>query len=192
MSRRSAVPVLLSAMAVGLLAILGYALLRPDGGTTGASLDAKVERGQIVPAADVDRQMRPLAGGPSRSLADYRGQIVVLNFWASWCRPCESEAPLLERTHVALRRANAGTVLGVTYNDTPTSSRAFARRFGLSYPLHVDPGTDFAQEYGVRALPETIFIDREGRIRSIARGELTEQFTRNALRRVGFEGSIAR
>jgi len=184
-SRRSAVPVLLSAMAVGLLAILGYALLRPDGGTTGASLDAKVERGQIVPAADVDRQMRPLAGGPSRSLADYRGQIVVLNFWASWCRPCEAEAPLLQQAHRELRRTGEGTVLGVTYNDLPDSSRKFVSKYGLSYPSLLDPGTDFAQQYGVRALPETFFIDREGRIRAIARGELTADFLQRSLKRAG-------
>lgn len=189
MSRRSAVPVLLSAMAVGLLAILGYALLRPDGGSAGASLDAKVERGQIVPAADVDRQMRPLAGGASRSLADYRGQIVVLNFWASWCRPCESEAPLLERAHRQLRRTGAGTVLGVTYNDTPDSSRKFVSKYGLSYPSLLDPGTDFAEQYGVRALPETFFIDREGRIRAIARGELTADFLARSLKRTGYRAA---
>ncbi|MEV4418544.1 TlpA disulfide reductase family protein [Patulibacter sp. NPDC049589] len=180
-------------MAVGLLLILGYALLRPDGSSTGASLDAKVERGQIVPAADVNRSMRPLAGGASRSLADYRGQIVVLNFWASWCRPCESEAPLLERAHRQLRRTGAGTVLGVTYNDTPDSSREFVSKFGLSYPSLLDPGTDFAKQYGVRALPETFFIDREGRIRAIARGELTADFLNRSLRRAGYRaGKTAR
>ena len=146
-------------MAVGLLVLLGYALVRPDGGGTGASLDAKVERGQIVAAADVDRSMRPLTGGASRSLADFRGQIVVLNFWASWCRPCESEAPLLERAHRQLQRSGAGTVLGVTYNDTPASSREFVRKYGLTYPSLLDPGTSFAEQYGVRALPETFFIE---------------------------------
>ncbi|MGE4427018.1 MAG: TlpA family protein disulfide reductase [Solirubrobacteraceae bacterium] len=173
-------------MAVGLLAILGYALVRPDGSSTGASLDAKIERGQIVPAVDVERQMQALAGGASRSLADYRGQIVVLNFWASWCRPCESEAPLLGRAHRELRRTGAGTVLGVTYNDSPKDSREFVSKYRLSYPSLLDPGTDFAQQYGVRALPETFFIDREGRIRAIARGELTADFLARSLERAGY------
>ncbi|CAB4907776.1 unannotated protein [freshwater metagenome] len=186
MSRRSTVPVLLSVMALALLVVLGYALLRPNGGSTGASLDAKVERGQIVPAADAERSMRSLTGGPSRSLADFRGKIVVLNFWASWCRPCEAEAPLLERAHRQLQRTGAGTVLGVTYNDLPDSSRGFVRKYGLSYPSLLDPGTAFAQQYGVRALPETFFLDREGRIRAIARGELTADFLNRSLKRAGY------
>ncbi len=189
MSHRATVPLLLTVMAIGLLAVLGYALLRPTGNTTGASLDAKVERGQIVPAADVDRAMRPLTGPASRRLADFRGQIVVLNFWASWCRPCEAEAPLLQRAHRQLQRAGAGTVLGVTYNDTPDDSRGFVQKYGLSYPSLLDPGTEFAQQYGVRALPETFFIDREGRIRAIARGELTADFLNRSLKRAGYSGS---
>ena len=192
MRRLLSVPGALAVLALALLALLVVGMLRSGPDARQRSLDSKIEDGQIVPAIDDGRLLRGLSSEKPVRLRDLRGQIVVLNFWASWCRPCESEAPLLERTHVALRRANAGTVLGVTYNDTPTDSRAFARRFGLSYPLHVDPGTAFAEEYGVRALPETIFIDRNGRIRSIARGELTEEFTRNALRRAGFNGSIAR
>lgn len=192
MRRLVGVPGALSLLALALLALLVVGMLRSGPDVRQQSLDAQIENGEIVPALDDGRVLRGLTSERPVRLRDLRGRIVVLNFWASWCRPCESEAPLLERTHKALQRADAGLVLGVTYNDTPTSSRAFARRFGLSYPLHVDPGTEFAQEYGVRALPETIFIDRDGRIRSIARGELTEKFARSALRRVGFAGSVAR
>ncbi len=188
MSRRSTIPLLLSLMALGLLAVLAYALLRPDGSSTGASLDAKIQRGQIVPAADPERVMRPLTGQTPKRLADYRGQIVILNFWASWCRPCEAEAPLLERAHRRLQRTGMGTVLGVTYNDTPNDSREFVSKYRLSYPSLLDPGADFAQQYGVRALPETFFIDREGRIRAIARGELTADFLDRSLKRTGYIG----
>ncbi|MDX8150188.1 TlpA disulfide reductase family protein [Patulibacter brassicae] len=189
MSRRSAVPLLLSLMALGLLAVLTYALFRPDGSNTGASLDAKVERGQIVPAADPDRVLQTLDGQAPKRLADYRGEIVILNFWASWCQPCEAEAPLLERAHRQLQRTKAGTVLGVTYNDSPNDSRGFVSKYRLTYPSLLDPGTDFAQQYGVRALPETFFIDREGRIRAIARGELTADFLDRSLKRTGYTGS---
>ncbi len=186
MRRMASVPGALTLLALALLALLVYGLLRPGADARQQSLDARIERGQAVPAPDDGRVLRGLSDEKPVRLRDLRGQIVVLNFWASWCRPCESEAPLLQRTQRTLQASRQGTVLGVTFNDVPSDSVAFAERFGLTFPLHVDPGTEFAKQYGVRALPETIFIDREGRIRSIARGELTQKFLDSALRRSGY------
>ncbi|MEV4419338.1 TlpA disulfide reductase family protein [Patulibacter sp. NPDC049589] len=186
MKRRSAIPVMLGLIAVLLLGLLTYALVRtgPDG--TQVVLDTKVERGQIVPAPDSDRPLPGLTTTKRSQLSDFRGQIVVLNFWASWCQPCAEEAPILEQAHRALVRGRAGTVLGITFNDTPDDSVGFVKKFGLTYPSLRDPGTPFAQAYGVRALPETFVLDREGRIRAIARGQLTRKFLAGALKRTGF------
>jgi cytochrome c biogenesis protein CcmG, thiol:disulfide interchange protein DsbE len=185
--RRKAVPGGLAALSILLIALLLFGLLRTNGNGTQVALDAKVERGQIIPAPDERRALRQLsAPTTSRRLADFRGQFVVLNFWASWCLPCADEAPILERAHRKLVAAKAGTVLGVTFNDTPDDSRSFVKEHGLSYPSLLDPGTIFAGKYGVRALPETFVIDREGRIRAIARGEINEKFLTGALKHAGF------
>lgn len=186
MNRRSAIPVMLGLIAVLLLGLLTYALVRtgPDG--TQVALDTKVERGQVVLAPAAERLLPGLTTTTRSRLSDFRGQIVVLNFWASWCQPCAEEAPILERAHRALVRRRAGTVLGVTFNDTPDDSLGFIDKFGLTYPSLRDPGTPFAQAYGVRALPETFVLDRAGRIRAIARGQLTTKFLAGALKRTGF------
>ncbi len=184
--RRRAIPAGLAGLSILLIALLLFGLLRTGSDGTQVALDAKVERGQIVPAPDETRELRVLSGSRASRLADFRGKIVILNFWASWCLPCADEAPILERAHRKLVAAGAGTVLGVTFNDTPDDSSTFVRQHGLSYPSLLDPGTAFAGKYGVRALPETFVIDRQGRIRAIARGEINEKFLTNALKRAGF------
>lgn len=186
MRRVLGIPGALVMLSVALLGLLVYGMMRPGPEARQQSLDARLERGQAVPAIDDARLLRGLSREKPVRLRDLRGRIVVLNFWASWCRPCETEAPMLERTQRTLSRSRQGVVLGVTFNDVPSESLKFARTLGLSYPLYLDPGTEFAKQYGVRALPETIFIDRKGRIRAIARGELTEEFLAGALRRVGY------
>ena len=192
MKRLVGVPGALLVLVVALFGLLLFGLLRPGADAQQQSLDARLQQGGTVPALDDGRVLRGLSKEKPVRLRDLRGQVVVLNFWASWCRPCESEAPLLERTQQRLSRSGQGVVLGVTFNDVPSDSLEFSTKFRLSYPLYVDPGTEFAKQYGVRALPETIFIDREGRIRAIARGELTEEFLDGALRRVGVTGGRAR
>ncbi|MGX6449815.1 TlpA family protein disulfide reductase [Patulibacter sp. S7RM1-6] len=184
--RRSAVPALLGVLAVALVAVLAYALTRPaTGERQEQTLDAQVEAGTPVAAPGADRALPALSGGARRRLADYRGQVVVLNFWGSWCDPCRDEAPLLEKTHRRLRKAGVGTVLGVTYNDAPSDSLAFEKQFGLTYPSLRDPGTKLAVEYGARAMPETFVLDRRGRIHAIARTQVTEEFLDGALERAG-------
>lgn len=190
--RRRTVPIGLAVLAVLLIGLLVIGMLRTNKSGTQDALDAKVERGQMVPAPDQNRALHGLSTPTTSRLTDFRGQIVILNFWASWCLPCADEAPILERAHRKLAAAKAGTVLGVTFNDTPDDSRGFVKQHGLTYPSLLDPGTPFADRYGVRALPETFVIDGQGRIRAIARGEINETFLNGALKRAGFTSTTAR
>jgi len=109
-------------------------------------------------------ELRALGGG-SVSLADFRGRVVFVNFWATWCAPCEEEAPSLER----LRRRLSGTgfeVLSVTIDD-PVSYEAveeFRREFSLSFPILLDPERKAYDSYGATGVPETYLIDAQGRL----------------------------
>lgn len=152
-----------------LVALLLFGVLRQGNDRT---LDDAVVRGER-PAAP-DARLPLLNGGGRRSLADYRGRVVVLNFWASWCVPCREEAPLLERVH--RRLGSRGTVLGVTYKDYAGDSRRFMRELRLTYPSLRDDKLELAPKYGTNALPETFVLDREGGIVALSRGQVTAKF----------------
>jgi cytochrome c biogenesis protein CcmG/thiol:disulfide interchange protein DsbE len=150
-------------------ALLVYGVLSQGDDT---SLDNAVKRGDRPPAPD--HRLPFLEGTREGSLASFRGRVVVLNFWASWCTPCREEAPLLEKTQ---RKLGAqGTVLGVTYKDYADDSRTFMRKFGLTYPSLRDDQLELAPKYGTNALPETFVLDRQGRIVALSRGQVTEAF----------------
>ena len=121
-----------------------------------------------------------LDGGGSSSLAALRGKVVVLNFWASWCEPCQVEAPLLEHALGRLM-AHGGTVLGVTYKDASPDSESFVRQFHLTYPNLRDSSGEFSHSYGTDQLPESFLIDRQGRVVAISRGEIGQLFIERAV-----------
>lgn len=122
------------------------------------------------------------------STSSLRGKIVVLNFWASWCDPCELEAPVLEEVATRYRSSKDVVVVGVDVQDLREKALGFVQRNGLTYPSLRD-GTDGAQHsYQVPALPETFVIDRQGRIALHVAGQLTqtEQLT-NAIEQLKVE-----
>jgi len=106
---------------------------------------------------------------------------VMLNFWASWCRPaCYEEAPVIERTWQAYRDKGV-VVLGVDVQDQDEAARKFIEQFQHSFPNSPDPGGHVAVDYGVYGVPETFFIDRQGRVRFKQVGELTDAIARERL-----------
>ena len=106
---------------------------------------------------------------------------MVVNFFASWCIPCETEAPVLNRTQAALEEAGDGTVLGITYHDAADASRAFARKSGFAFPLVRDPKDTLFEAFGNRGIPETIVLDKRGRIADLRRGQVDQAFLDQAV-----------
>ena len=166
------IPIAVLCALVALVALLGYGLAsnEPDRGVENALVAGAREP---APAVDLPR----LSGNGNGSLADYRGHVVVLNFWASWCEPCRAESPLLQRWHERLDKGGA-TVLGVDVQDVSDDARAFVTKFGLTYPMLRDGPGDVRDEYGIPGLPETFVVDRRGRIAAVARGPVDERFMR--------------
>lgn len=108
------------------------------------------------------------------SLESLRGRVVVLNFWATWCLPCQEELPALQRIHAELRDRGVA-VLGIG-NEAPSLVRRFTGRRGISFPTLTDVGGAVARSYGVDVLPVGVIIDRAGTVRSYfvgARDEAT-------------------
>ncbi|HEX6667357.1 MAG TPA: TlpA disulfide reductase family protein [Solirubrobacterales bacterium] len=166
MSTRSVIAVLAVVAVVGLLT---FGLLSK--GSSG------VEVGEVAPVAALPH----LEGGGSQSLADYRGRWVLVNFWASWCTPCEDEAPALERFQQR-HGSEQFTVLGVDSNDLSGDGIDFVSDYGLSYPQLRDGDGEYAEEdFGTTGVPENYLVDPRGRVRLAVRGPVDEEYLREAV-----------
>jgi len=117
--------------------------------------------------------------GGQFDLTSTRGRPVMVNFWASWCIPCEEEAATLERQSRAYRDRVA--FIGVDVQDTEANAREFLRRFGVTYQNGRDPNGAISVDYGMSGVPETYFIDRDGKIVRKWQGPLDDQRLRGFL-----------
>jgi peroxiredoxin len=110
--------------------------------------------------------------GRAVSLEQYRGSLVVMNLWASWCPPCRAEMPDLQR----LAEAEAGqgiAVVGVNEGESPQQARAFAASLGIRFPIWVDGRQQYGRAYNALGLPTTVILDREGVVIRAFDGPLT-------------------
>jgi cytochrome c biogenesis protein CcmG/thiol:disulfide interchange protein DsbE len=177
---------------LGLLGLLAWGVFRVSaaasisagvGGPTRVNWEGQAIPVRVRPAPDLQLALFAAAEGGERAtlrLAALAGQPAVINFWASWCQPCRQEAPVLER--FAQEYGPRGVVfLGVNVWDNEGAARAFLAEYGLSYPNGVDVKGDAAIEYGLTGLPETFFVDREGRLVRKFIGPVTERALRAAL-----------
>mgnify|MGYP001357104702 CR=1 FL=1 len=144
--------------AVGIATLLVTALL-----AFGLTRDPSQLRSNLTGKPAPDFTLRTLDGSRTIHLADLRGQIVVLNFWASWCAECRIEDPEIK---VAWQRyQDQGVVfLGISFQDSVSNAEAYAIEEGLAWPLVADPDSSTALAYGISGVPETIFIGRDGRV----------------------------
>ncbi|HLE26706.1 MAG TPA: TlpA disulfide reductase family protein [Anaerolineales bacterium] len=110
-------------------------------------------------------------GGDPATLSAYRGQVVILNLWASWCGPCRAEMPAIQRVFDANRdRGLAVLAVNSTFQDSVEDAQAFVSDLGLTFPILLDREGSVSRRYLLRALPSTFFIDRQGVIRSVIIG----------------------
>jgi cytochrome c biogenesis protein CcmG/thiol:disulfide interchange protein DsbE len=120
--------------------------------------------------------------GETLTLSALRGQVVVVNLWASWCPPCREEMPALEHVYQDMP-ADGVEFLAVntTYQDSLSDATSFADRFGLTFPVLLDLKGDVARRYELRALPSTFFIDKDGVIRKVVIGGPMSESTIRAI-----------
>jgi cytochrome c biogenesis protein CcmG, thiol:disulfide interchange protein DsbE len=161
-------PVVLAAAALVALLTYGVASTGPD-----TSIDERLADGERVEAPVQD--LPKLGSDGTGSLADHRGKVVVLNVWASWCPPCVSEMPLLQRTHEKIE-PDGGLVLGIDTQDAQEDALAFLREKEIEFPSLRDRDREYGRALGVSGYPETFLIDREGRIAALRRGPVTQEW----------------
>jgi cytochrome c biogenesis protein CcmG/thiol:disulfide interchange protein DsbE len=162
-------------VAAALIALLAYGVFinQPKRG-----IDAALAAGKRPDAPGVS--LPRLGSATPVSLRAWRGKVVVLNYWASWCPPCRDESPLLERWQKRIA-PRGGTVLGVDSLDVVSDARAFMRHYGLTYPMLHDGDGHSQQRFGITGYPETFVIDRRGRIAALRRGTVDDTFMKRAV-----------
>lgn len=155
-----------------------------DEGTRSAGQDGYVGvSGNVTQIAPAERAAVPTVSGTSLdgrplSTADFRGQVVVVNVWGSWCAPCRAEAEALEQASTSTK--GRAQFVGINTRDRdPAPARAFVRSFGISYPSVYDPDgkalLPFAGTLPPSAIPSTLILDREGRLAARVLGEISER-----------------
>lgn len=149
---------------VGILLWLG---LRVTSEENGVSLNAAAAVGSPAP----DFELKNLVGNDV-TLADYRGNVVVVNFWATWCPPCRAEMPGIQAVYDTYKDQGM-IVLAVNAQEDQDTIQSFVMETGFTFPILPDPYGQAIRAYGVRSFPATFVIDREGRIDTIHQGQIT-------------------
>ncbi len=156
--------VLTFVIVLGLLAIVAFQMKR-----NGPLAAGPVGAGQVAPTFALTT-----FDGETYDLAALRGKVVLVNFWASWCIPCEDEAAFLENAWRHYKDSNV-VFIGVDYVDTETEARAFMARYDVSYPNGADLGTAISQAYRIKGVPETYVIDQTGTLAYVQIGPFQSQ-----------------
>ena len=136
---------------LALASVLGNANALPAAGAAAPDFVSKSDSGRNV------------------RLSELRGQVVMINFWASWCSPCRQELPLLNKIYTQYRSAGF-TLLAVNVDDNRRDADAMLKRLNLRFPTLFDGAKNVAKLYGVDTMPATLVIDRDGRVRYVHRG----------------------
>lgn len=160
------VQVIIWVFLVGLLAIVAMGLRRSQQGT--------IQPGQVVANFNLPLYSGyEYQGNTEVSLEDFHGKVVVLNFWASWCKPCEQEAAELQQAWTEYEPTGEVVFIGADYVDTEPNARVYLKKFGITYPNGPDLATEVSQYFRIKGVPETYFIDRDGVLQHVQVGPFT-------------------
>ena len=142
---------------VGMLVVLGYLLYQRSQSTVGAGEDAPAFSIEVFEHTPLDYK------GEQLKLADLEGQVVVINFWASYCGPCRDEAVLLENLYGEYKEQNV-VFLGINTDDIETNALGYLDEYNITYPNAPDKGGRIEDEYRITGIPETFVISKDGKV----------------------------
>ena len=146
------------------IALLGVLLAVVPGIFAGSSFASSGLTGQDAP----DFALKSASGSNLR-LSEYRGDVVMINFWATWCGPCRQEMPLLNDLYARYNRVGF-SLLGVNIDDDSSRALEMAEELGVSFPVLLDERKEVSKLYQVEAMPVTVLVDREGKVRHVHLG----------------------
>ena len=156
-------------MLAAFLPVVAIAALLIWGTIRGGGRQGGVFIRDVGGAQDVTNRIAPdfsleTFDGEIVNLADYRGKVVMLDFWASWCPPCKAEAPVLRAMHKTYSETGMVEFIGVDVWESSDDGEQFSRQAGWEYPNGIDENGTITVEFGVTGLPEKFFLDTDGRI----------------------------
>jgi thiol-disulfide isomerase/thioredoxin len=157
-----------------LLAILGFVVL--------VAACQPANAAPVIGGAAPD-VMLPSLSGETLSLSQLKGKPVLMNFWATWCVPCREEMPMIVDAAKKYERTGL-SVLAVNVQEGEALVKPFVDEFALPFPILMDKDGAVVNRYRVRGIPTTVFIDREGIIRSVYLGPMTEEILNTQLRTI--------
>ena len=132
----------------------------------GICLDTALQRGKLAPAFEL-----PEINGNKISLSDYKGKVILINFWATYCGPCKAEMPSLNNLFVAFKN-NGFIVLAISVDPAEKPVQSFLKDKKITFPVLMDKDQEvYFDQYGVLGLPTSFLIDRDGIVREVIRGE---------------------
>lgn len=132
-----------------------------------------------VGAAAPDFEIVDINGNKHR-LKDYEGQGVVLNFWGTWCAPCEREFPAMERQYTELKDKGV-EIIAINRKQSDFEVNTYVNNMGMTFPVAIDKTTSIFKAYNIGPLPTTIFIDKDGKVKEISKGEMSETHIRASM-----------
>ena len=160
------------------------AAARTEAPVAAAPRPSGARRGKVLPLADAIKELDlikparakladdftvPTPSGDKFRLADQRGKVVIVNFWATWCPPCLEEMPAMERLY-RQHKDTGFTLVAISVDADPKKVVPFVSEHKLTMPIGVDPKMDLANTYGVRALPSSFVVARDGNLAALAIG----------------------
>ncbi len=179
MSRRGWIMLGTAVALVPLFALFAWAAVQQEGQSPGTGINAQFGEVRVAETEAADFALQ-LSDGSALQLSDLAGNVVMVDFWASWCAPCRQEAAMLNRSYAAYA-GHPVEFVGVNIWDTPDAAATFLVEFGVGYPTGPDADGAIALNYGVRGIPEKFFIDAQGVIRRKYVGPMPENVLRSTL-----------